>query len=126
MTDGNKESIKELLSTFRTLFAIDVSALFLIVNLYSQDRLQFVSPLAFWVGAIFSVFSVALMVYLFLLAVPKIFREEDAIAYQTDIKIVSAASVMLFFIGYTLLALNISFRSGPVKSAVLEQPAQLK
>lgn len=104
MKDGNKESAKELLATFRTLFALNASALFLVVNLHTQDLLTHASVGWFWLGIVLAGLSLLTMIYLFLLAIPKLFREEDRIVYQSDIQFASAMSIFCFFVGYAIIA----------------------
>lgn len=109
MTDGNKESIKELLATFRALFAIDVSAILLLLNLNARGELAQASQVLFKVSIAFAVTSLIGMVYLFFLAMPKISDEENHIIYQNDVLVTSLVSLAFFFAGYTMVALNIAF-----------------
>jgi hypothetical protein len=110
MDDGNKESIKEMLSTFRTLFAIGVSGLILLANLNANRALRYHSNNLFWFGMMLAAFSLAMMVYLFFLAVPKISEQEDAIIYQRDILIVSLISFWSFIVAYVLILIDVLWR----------------
>ena len=107
MDDGNKESIKELLSTFRTLFAINVSGIILLANLNERNELSYHSVKWFWAGMILAAISLSTMIYLFFLSIPKILQQEDRIIYQPDIMVVSLVSFWSFLSGYIIIVADV-------------------
>jgi hypothetical protein len=113
MKDGNKESTKELLSTYRTLFAINVSGIFLVVNWVVRKDFIPVTTWLFWAGVGFWVFSAAAMTYLFLLVVPKLANEEDAIIFQRPVLLTARWGFLTFLLGYGALMLSV----GPIGQA---------
>lgn len=106
MSDGNKESLKELLSTFRTLFAILISGLFFSVTFAAKVQMMEFSRNIFWLGIFLGVFSIFSMIYLFFLAIPKLLKEEEDIIEKLDIKILSSIALGAFFSSYLCLALS--------------------
>jgi hypothetical protein len=107
MKDGNKESTKELLSTYRTLFAINVSGIFLVVNWVVRKDIVPVTKWLFWVGVGSWVFSAAAMTYLFLLVVPKLANEENTIIFQRPVLVTARLGFLTFLLGYGTLVLSV-------------------
>ncbi len=107
MNDGNKESTKELLATFRALFAINVSAIVLLLNLNARGELAQASPALFKVAIGCAMVSLVGMTYLFFLAIPKLSDEDERIIFQGDVLLTSLSSIACFFVAYAVVALNI-------------------
>ena len=111
MDDGNKESAKELLSTFRVLFSIDVSALFFLVNFSQKGQIAFSSVWLFYFAVSLATVSLMAMIYLFFLTIPKIARSEAAIIYQPDMLITSSVALVSFLASYVILSLDVRFHT---------------
>lgn len=100
MDDGNKESAKELLSTFRTLFSIAVSGIFLVVTLRIKNEISICSDAIFKIGIVCGILSLLAMMYLFFLVIPKLYNSIEGIIYKKDVWIVATFSIATFAIGY--------------------------
>jgi hypothetical protein len=100
MGEGNKESAKEILSTYRTLFAIDVSGRFLLANMYVRQEIHIRVPCPFWTGVVLWVLSAMAMIWLFFIVVPKLYDEEADIIYQRSVLIPSMIGFWFFILGY--------------------------
>jgi hypothetical protein len=107
LSDGNKESAKELLSTYRTLFAINVSGLFLVATLASRGQLSFKSPLLAKIAIVLAAISLLIMIYQFFLILPKLYKAEDGIIYQVPVVVTSVLSFLLFCAAYILILLAV-------------------
>jgi hypothetical protein len=110
MTDGNKESTKELLSTFRSLFAIDISGLFLIVTLYTRSLIDFHLLAAGLIGIILAVVSAVAMIYLFFLVIPRLHNEDESIIYDWPVIIVSNVGFWTFILAYSIIVVSIALK----------------
>jgi esterase/lipase superfamily enzyme len=103
LSDNNKESVKELLSTYRTLFAMNVSGIFLVATLQSRHDFSFKFPhVAKFAVAVAGV-SAALMVYLFFLALRKIHFAEDDIIYQVPVRFAALSSFALLLVAFVAI-----------------------
>lgn len=98
--DGNKESAKEILSTYRTLFAIDISGVFFLVNMYVRDEIHIRVPIPFWIGLGLWVISALAMLWLFFIVPPKLFHADKGIIYQRSVLIPSMVGFWFFILGY--------------------------
>ncbi|MDQ8697295.1 hypothetical protein [Hyphomicrobium sp. LHD-15] len=107
MKDGNKESAKELLSTYRTLFAINVSGIFLVANWVVRGEVVPITTWLFWAGIGCWILSSVMMTYLFLLVVPKLANEENAIIFQRPVLATARWSFLAFALGYGALMLSV-------------------
>lgn len=107
MKDGEKESSKELLAFFRVIFTTDISILLLSISL--RDKIQITSPCIFLVSMILFCASAIVCFYIFLVAVPKIYREEEKIIYSPEIVIPGLSALFMFLTGGVLLVLSQSF-----------------
>jgi hypothetical protein len=100
--DGNKESTKELLAAFRFIAGAALSlalATLAFVAKQGSDTSQLM------LVSLFSLtISFLLSIYLFLLAIPMLRREEADIIKQPPIKYTSATSLLTFMVGTGTLA----------------------
>ena len=104
MKDGEKESTKELLAFFRSIFTTDVSILLLSISL--REKISITSPILFFISISFLLISAILCLYIFSTSVPKLFREESGIIYQIDIVLPGLAAIGAFVIGGSLLVMS--------------------
>jgi hypothetical protein len=102
MRDGNKESVKEFLSAFRTLSSIAMSTILIIAGLRARHELL-LTPWAFYSSIILLGASIVACIYLFFLVFPKIHEEEDNIIYLPDVRTVAVVASSSFFVGNILL-----------------------
>jgi cytochrome bd-type quinol oxidase subunit 2 len=102
MKDGNKESIKELLATFRALSGICLSVLILAMGLNARNELPLDHSL-FLAVSILLVLSLICTVLLFLFAIPKIHDETDSIIYDLQIRALSFSAFLSFASGILIL-----------------------
>lgn len=103
LSDANKESVKELLSTFRALFALDVSGLALVIPLRLRGEIGLTKPSLFLLAVSCGVAAALLMVYLFLLALQKIHRAEPSIIFQRPIVFSSVGAVAFLLAAVVLM-----------------------
>jgi hypothetical protein len=102
MKDGNKESIKELLGAFRIISSADLSIILAIVA--AKSRIPDILADRIYISSIVALsLSLAGCIYLFLLAIRKIYFEEDAIIESRDVKTTAGLSLLLFLAGVFIL-----------------------
>lgn len=103
MRDGNKESAKELLSTFRLVAGAAVSIFLLFANLQIRGLLYPTNTAIFIVGLAAQVLSVSLCSWLLLLVVAKLHREDENIAYQVPTLVIGGGALFCFLVGIVCL-----------------------
>lgn len=108
MKDGNKESIKELLSAIRTVVGIALSTLLVAIGLKARAEFP-IGDGFFYTSLALLGLSVISGIYFFLLAILKIYHEEDEIIYLRDIRIVSLATIATFIGGNLVLGCGLLF-----------------
>jgi len=106
MKDGNKESTKELLSTFRTLFALGGAVILLVIGLRTRGFRFYSSDLLMDICLMAATVSLSLMVYLFFVVIGKVHREAEDIVYQPDVLALSMLALLLFFGAHLGMAAN--------------------
>lgn len=102
MDDGNKESAKELLGAFRIIASADISIALATLAFVWKSANTPADPLV-TVSIICLTTSFLASIYLFLLAIPMLNRQQANIIGQPPIKITSAISLLLFVVGATTL-----------------------
>jgi hypothetical protein len=100
--DGNKESTKELLGAFRIIASADISIALATLAFIWKSANRPADPLV-TISIVCLTISFLASVYLFLLAIPMLNRQQANIIGQPPIKITSAVSLFLFLIGATIL-----------------------
>jgi hypothetical protein len=105
MHDGNKEATKELLATFRAICATAVSVILLATNFQIRGQLVVKNDISYVVSIGSLALSVALCFVLFLMAIPKLFNEENGIPYQPSLVVIGCLSIGSFVVGAVLLVL---------------------
>ncbi len=103
MRDGNKESAKELLSTFRLVAGAAVSIFLLFANLHIRGLLCPKDPAIFQAGLAAQVLSVLLCSWLLRLVVGKLHREDENIAYQVPTLVIGGGALFCFLVGIACL-----------------------
>lgn len=103
MKDGNKESAKELLSTLRTLFTILISMIFFMVTFFERNSDK-IDKCIIYFGYFFGVISIFSMIYIFLLLIAKLKREEEDIIGSAQVRTLSLFALLTFFISFSLMA----------------------
>jgi hypothetical protein len=106
MRDGNKESAKELLSTFRMVAGAAISIFLLFANLQIRGVLHPQNSVIFTVGLAAQVLSVLLCSWLFLMVVGKLHREDEDIAYQVPTLVIGGGAMACFLLGIICLLLG--------------------
>jgi hypothetical protein len=105
MNDGNKESAKELLATFRTIGSIGLAAMLLFLGLAARGEVVF--NLSSRIAIACLAVSLALTVYLFLVVIHKIWREIDDIIDSPDVRRLSLLILASFSGGLLLLLVSL-------------------
>ena len=108
MLDGNKESAKEMLSTFRAVSGTALSTLIVICGLRTRGDLplygwQFYPSIALLAICVISA------TYLFLLTIPKLHAEETDIIECPDVRHTARISLLSFIGGIGILVLSLAF-----------------
>ncbi|RWX78879.1 hypothetical protein EPK99_09895 [Neorhizobium lilium] len=108
MDDGNKESTKELLGSFRVIASADISiALALLVGATRFSETE--SGPLLWISISAFFLSFLASVYLFLLVIPRLQHEKPKIIEMPPVKAIAAASLCLFLVALVCLILHLLF-----------------
>ena len=103
MKDGNKESAKELSAIFRLTFTASISITLILFGLIARNQIEANKKIE--LSIILFIISAIINIYLFLLIVPKIYKEEENIIYTTSVywtarlamvAFISAAVILVF------------------------------
>lgn len=108
LSDGNKESAKELLATFRSLFTLCVSGIFLLVSLNAKGSIIVCNLPLYRTGLSLGIISIIAMIFLFFLVIPKLSSCDEDIIYLSDVRITSLVAFSTFFLSYVLLIYTFS------------------
>jgi hypothetical protein len=100
MKDGNKESAKEVLSKFRSLFAICISGTFFVTTVVTRLPLEKYNTDLYSIGFVCSTLSSLCMIYLFLLIVQNLRDENDDMINIPDVKIIRYIFLGLFVFAF--------------------------
>ena len=103
MRDGNKESTKELLSTFRTITAIALSLLIFSSNRSLAPLTSTLEQVLFAVSFVLLTVSVATAIYICLIVIPKLLNEVENIIDQAEVRASSFVSLACFMLGCIVL-----------------------
>lgn len=106
MNDSNKESAKELLATMRAIFAVNVAGVIALINLDARDSLVYASRFWFVCGVGAALASLSVMIFCFFLCIPKLYRAEEGIVYQSDVAVSSLVGIGLFLVSCAIFVLN--------------------
>lgn len=104
MNDGNKESVKELLGAFRIVASADLSILLGVVAINSR-RDDFRPSFGYVASLALLIASLSACIYLFLLCISKIAKEDEAIIDQRPVKLTAAAALLMLLLATVLLVL---------------------
>ena len=98
MKDGNKESTKEMLSSFRAIGGASLSILLASAAIRSKSP-EYFSNYAFFTSSACFFASTCLSVYLFLITIPLLYNESPGIIWNPAVKRTAASCLLFFVIG---------------------------